>query len=254
MVTVISHPSPNADSRQNTDISLLVLHYTGMQTAKAALDRLCDPEAKVSAHYVVDEDGAVYGLVPEGLRAWHAGVSHWGGISAVNAASIGIEIVNPGHEFGYRPFPEVQMQAVRDLCVEILDRNSGIAPHCVVGHSDVAPSRKQDPGELFDWAYLAQAGVGLWPELSALDEASVAMLREQWHLPAFMRQGDSGNAVAILQRQLAELGYGIEQNAIFDAATHAVVEAFQRHWRQDAVNGVWDVSCQTRLETLLCFV
>jgi len=123
---------------------MLVLHYTGMQSAEAALARLCDRAAKVSSHYVVDEDGSVYALVAEPNRAWHAGVSFWRGVTGLNDRSIGIEIVNPGHEFGYRPFPPAQMQAVRALCQGILRRWPGIEARNVVAHSDIAPNRKQD--------------------------------------------------------------------------------------------------------------
>ena len=146
---------------------MLVLHYTGMPSAGAALARLCDPAAKVSAHYLVDEDGTVQALVAEQNRAWHAGVSFWRGATGLNDRSIGIEIVNPGHEFGYRPFPAVQMQAVRELCQGILARWRGIPARNVVAHSDIAPNRKQDPGELFDWRGLAAAGIGLWTDLVA---------------------------------------------------------------------------------------
>src|SRR5262249_6695143 len=143
-------------------IDMLVLHYTGMRTGEAALERLCDPVAKVSSHYLVEEDGTTWRLVPEEKRAWHAGVSFWAGERDINDFSIGIELVNPGHEFGYRPFPEAQMQALEALARDIVDRHA-IRPHRVVGHSDVAPTRKTDPGELFDWARLARKGIGLWP-------------------------------------------------------------------------------------------
>lgn len=160
---LIQHPSPNFDDRPNDVIvDLLVLHYTGMETGAAALDRMCDPAAEVSAHYMVEEDGKVFQLVNETKRAWHAGKSYWRGRSGLNACSIGIEIVNPGHEFGYRAFPQIQMDAVKDLCISIMGRHM-IPARNVVGHSDIAPSRKEDPGELFDWPFLAEAGVGLWP-------------------------------------------------------------------------------------------
>jgi len=152
-------PSPNQDDRP-LPVDMLILHYTGMQSAQAAIDRLRDPAAKVSSHYVVDEDGAIYRLVAEEQRAYHAGISYWRGRTALNDCSIGIEIVNPGHEWGYRPFPDAQMQAVRSLCLEILARHA-IPARNVVGHSDVAPNRKQDPGELFPWRWLAGQGVGL---------------------------------------------------------------------------------------------
>ena len=144
-------------------MNVLVLHYTGMQTAAAALARLCDPAAKVSSHYLVDEDGEIYRLVEEQNRAWHAGLSFWRGASGLNDGSIGIEIVNPGHEFGYRAFPEVQMAAVLKLCRAVIGRHH-LPQRNVVAHSDIAPNRKQDPGELFDWQGLAAAGIGLWTE------------------------------------------------------------------------------------------
>ncbi len=157
-------PSPNFDERpESSPIDMLVMHYTGMETAEAALDRLCDAAAKVSAHYMIDEDGTVISLVDESKRAWHAGVAYWRGETDINARSIGIELVNPGHEFGYRDFSGAQMVALEILAVDILSRHD-IPARNVVGHSDVAPARKQDPGKLFDWRRLAKAGIGLWPE------------------------------------------------------------------------------------------
>jgi N-acetylmuramoyl-L-alanine amidase len=162
---LIDLPSPNFDERPGgpSDIDMLILHYTGMQTGQAAIDRLRDPAAKVSSHYVVEEDGRIFRLVEEHLRAFHAGISYWRGRHTLNGVCIGIEIVNPGHEWGYRPFPALQMDAVTTLCLDILRRHTIPACH-VVGHSDVAPNRKQDPGELFDWRGLAQHGIGFWPE------------------------------------------------------------------------------------------
>lgn len=171
--------SPNCDARPpGSPIDMLVLHYTGMQTAAEALDRLTDPQAKVSAHYVIDEDGTLYRLVEEPERAWHAGESFWRGVSGINARSIGIELVNPGHEFGYRPFPEAQMSALVALASTLV-RRYRIAPHNVVGHSDIAPRRKSDPGELFDWRRLAWAGIGSWPaesDLLSMDRDTVCAL------------------------------------------------------------------------------
>ena len=168
---------------------MLVLHYTGMKSAAEAVARLRDPEAKVSSHYVVDEDGSVLRLVAERLRAFHAGVSYWRGRRVLNNPSIGIEIVNPGHEWGYRAFPAAQMDAVRALCLEILGRHA-IPAHNVVAHSDIAPTRKQDPGELFDWEGLAAAGIGVWPGAGAAnlreigyefgDEADLTAYRRHW--------------------------------------------------------------------------
>ena len=153
-------PSPNFTERK-LPVSLLILHYTGMQTAQAALDRLRDPAAQVSAHYVIDTDGEIYALVDESRRAHHAGVSYWQGITDINSASIGIELVNKGHEFGYTPFPDAQIDALIGLSKTILSRHRITA---VLGHSDVAPTRKQDPGELFPWAKLAQNGIGFWTD------------------------------------------------------------------------------------------
>jgi N-acetylmuramoyl-L-alanine amidase len=196
---------------------MLVLHYTGMQTADAALERLCDPAAKVSAHYCVDEDGTVYALVPEARRAWHAGVSFWAGITDINASSIGIEIVNPGHEFGYRAFPEAQIEALIALCLDILSRHP-IPPARVLGHSDVAPARKEDPGELFPWERLAKDGIGLWP-------------------------GQIENSLAA--EALTRFGYDP------DAPQDNVITAFQRHFRPVKLDGKWDNECAGILSGLL---
>lgn len=216
-------PSPNHDRRvEPPRIDMLVLHYTGMQSAEAALDRLCDPAARVSAHYVVDEDGAVWRLVPEARRAFHAGLSCWQGERDLNFVSIGVEIVNPGHEWGYRPFPEAQMAVIERLCVEILSRHP-IPPFRVVGHSDIAPDRKTDPGELFDWPRLAHTGIGIWPALSR-GRLRLAVDRER--------------ALA----DLAAIGYcsgsGIEGPA---------VAAFQRRFRPAGVDGLIDGDTAARL-------
>lgn len=206
---VIAAPSPNFDARAQP-VDMLILHYTGMPSGAAALARLRDPQARVSAHYLVEEDGRVFALVEEGMRAWHAGVSHWRGAAGLNGRSIGIEIVNPGHEHGYRPFPVFQMLAVAELCLEVLGRHP-IPARNVVGHSDVAPDRKEDPGELFDWEGLAGQGVGLWPAAPAA--------------PA------SPEAVPAL---LAGIGYRA------DLPLPVLLTAFQRHWRPERVDGEAD--------------
>jgi len=199
---ISSSPSPNFDERpMDTPIDILVLHYTGMKTAHAALERMCDPQAKVSAHYMIDEDGSITQLVAEDKRAWHAGVAYWRGQTNINARSIGIEIVNPGHEWGYRAFPTLQIDAVIQLSKDILARHP-IPARNVVGHSDVAPRRKQDPGELFPWQKLAQNGVGLWL--------------------------DSNNH----QTNLLDLGYE-------DESTDSIL-AFQRHFTPNHLSGVLD--------------
>ncbi len=237
-MTFLSLKSPNYGSRGSSSVSLLVLHYTGMKSAQAALARLCDESTQVSAHYVVDEDGTAYALVDEKDCAWHAGISFWRGKRNVNDISIGIEIVNPGHEWGYRPFPAQQMEAVAALSRSIIQRHA-IAPRNVVAHSDIAPQRKCDPGELFDWQWLAQQGVGLWP----------------MHVPSEVGHrlvpGDSGDAVAQMQAMLAEYGYEVPENGQFDDATQRVVIAFQRHFRPRDIAGCWDGECGAMLQGLL---
>lgn len=233
-------PSPNHDDRRGQTVSMLVLHYTGMETGAAAVDWLANPASKVSAHYTIDEDGTVYIQVPEDRRAWHAGVSSWRGVTDVNSVSIGIELVNPGHEFGYRPFPEAQMQALIELAQGILARHA-IPPRNVVGHSDVAPARKQDPGELFDWPRLAAAGIGLWPEAAHGN-----------HAP--LEPGDAGEAVRAYQALLAAWGYGLTETGVFDADTEAVTLAFQRRFRPNALTGHADAQTQGLLLALLAQV
>ena len=224
--------SPNADDRPpGCAVDTLILHYTGMPSAAAALDRLCDPAAAVSAHYLIDEDGSVVRMVPEERRAWHAGASFWAGRSRLNDGSIGIELVNPGHEWGYRPFTEAQYRACAALCRAILGRWP-IPPRRVLAHSDVAPERKQDPGELFDWARLAAEGVGLWPQPGA----------------------GAPRAVARLQAELARFGYGLAASGRLDQATRTVVTAFQRHFRPARVDGVPDPETLARLDGLLASV
>ncbi|TAN58625.1 MAG: N-acetylmuramoyl-L-alanine amidase [Rhodospirillales bacterium] len=219
----IESPSPNHDARpEGTPIDMLVLHYTGMRTKEEALARLVDPEARVSAHYLIDEAGAVHRLVDETRRAWHAGLAFWRGNRDINARSIGIELVNPGHEFGYRAFPQAQMESLAALAQDILARHP-IPPRNVVGHADVAPTRKQDPGELFDWQSLAQAGIGLWP--LATSEGNTA------HFPA----------------RLSHYGYDIDD-------ADAAVMAFQRHFRPRKIDGIADGECADLLDGLLALV
>lgn len=216
-------PSPNFGSRENAAVSMLVLHYTDTKNCKDALDILCDAKAKVSSHYVVDEDGTLYQLVKESDTAWHAGVSYWRGNKNVNDISIGIEIVNPGHQFGYHPFPETQMQAVAELCKGIINRHT-ILPVNVVGHSDIAPRRKIDPGELFDWKWLAGKGVGLWPAPKA----------------------NAGNQTP--QAMLATFGYETPED---NRHLGKIMEAFQRRFRPSLINGKWDNECNQLLAGLL---
>jgi N-acetylmuramoyl-L-alanine amidase len=241
MAALIDQPSPNHDPRPaGASIDMLVLHYTGLPTLGEALERLCDPAAKVSAHYLVDEEGAVYALVPEGRRAWHAGVASWRGSSDVNGRSIGVELANPGHEWGYRPYPKAQMAALVDLCRGLLARHP-VPPDQVLGHSDVAPGRKQDPGELFDWRRLAEAGIGLWPD------PGFAPSRDAPELAP----GSSGAAVLDLQLALDAFGYQVQGTGLYDPATADAVSAFQRHWRQSGVDGAADAETQSLLHHLL---
>jgi len=235
-MNVIPAPSPNFDPR-TAPPSILVLHYTGMQSGEAALARLRDPEAKVSSHYLVEEDGRIFTLVAEERRAWHAGVSFWRGKRNINGESIGIEIVNPGHEFGYRPFPEAQVAAVIELVGDIRMRWD-IEDRDIVGHSDVAPTRKDDPGELFPWKRLAEAGHGLWAEAPPAPGNPIG-------------EGETGAAVFALQAGFTRLGYDLPPSGQFDADTTAVVRAFQRHWRPEKVDGIADGETRARLIALL---
>ena len=200
-------------------VDMLVIHYTGMVTAEAALERLCDPAAKVGAHYVIDEDGAVHALIDEAMRAWHAGEAFWRGETDVNGRSVGIELVNPGHEFGYRPFPEAQMAALIALCRDIVARHP-IPPANVVGHSDVAPRRKSDPGELFDWPRLAAAGLGRWPVGTAAGRG----------------EGDAAGLLAAVGYETVDL--------------QKTVAAFQRHFRPALIDGILDGETLGRLRML----
>lgn len=232
-------PSPNVEPRRDARVpDMLILHYTGMESCEAALDWLTREESKVSAHYLIDESGQVTQMVAEEMRAWHAGQSHWAGETDLNSCSIGIEIHNPGHEFGYREFTDMQMKAVEALCLDILDRRA-IPAARVLAHSDIAPGRKRDPGELFDWARLGRAGIGLWvePEPVGGDEG--------------LGPGDESEAVAILQRGLQELGYGVEVTSTYGKGLEQVVEAFQRHFRPARVDGRADRSTLETLARLL---
>ncbi|TNE34836.1 MAG: N-acetylmuramoyl-L-alanine amidase [Alphaproteobacteria bacterium] len=233
---ILFRPSPNFDARGGSPIDMLVLHYTGMKSGAAALDRLTDPAAKVSSHYLIEEDGRIFKLVEEEYRAWHAGVAFWRGHRDINARSVGIEIVNPGHEFGYRAFSKAQMQSVLSLAKDIVACHK-IEPRNVVGHSDVAPARKEDPGELFDWARLAAEGVGLWIEADVEDADA-------------LRLGDEGEGVNRLQRALGRIGYDAVPTGQFDEGLAAIVRAFQRHWRQSRVDGILDAETQSLIYAL----
>jgi len=216
---MIERPSPNFNERTSPP-NMVILHYTGMETAEAALERMCDPEAKVSAHYMVAEDGQVWRLVPEERRAWHAGVSFWKGEAGLNDISIGIEIVNPGHEFGYRDFPPAQIDAVIGLLDQMRERWE-IPDERILGHSDIAPERKEDPGERFPWQTLAEHGHGLWVEPALPPEGAMG--------PP-LGEGDTGLGVFSLQSALGKIGYNILAGGPYDDETRVIVTAFQRHW------------------------
>jgi len=232
-----ARPSPNHDAR-TTPIDILLLHYTGMRSGEAASERLCDADSKVSSHYLVHEDGRIDQLVPEARRAWHAGVASWKGEADINSHSVGIEIVNPGHEFGYRDFPEAQIEAVIALCRDILARHN-IPPARVLAHSDVAPGRKQDPGERFPWSRLAASGIGLWIEPTPIGDGEALVPAQR------------GEDVAMLQTMLEKFGYATALTGVYDEATRDVVTAFQRHFRPARVDGIADRSTIETLRGLL---
>jgi N-acetylmuramoyl-L-alanine amidase len=232
-------PAPNYEPRRDGRApDMLILHYTGMDSAEAALDWLTREESKVSAHYLIDEEGCIAQMVAEEMRAWHAGQSLWAGETDLNSCSIGIEIHNPGHDLGYPDFPDAQMRAIEALCLDILTRHA-IPPERVLAHSDIAPGRKRDPGEKFDWQRLSKAGIGLWVEPAPLGgDAGLGL-------------GDEGDGVARLQQALARFGYGVEATGTYGKGLEQVVQAFQLHFRPARIDGRADASTQDTLARLL---
>jgi N-acetylmuramoyl-L-alanine amidase len=231
-------PSPNHGPRAaGKPIDILLLHYTGTFSADGALRWLRDPASSVSSHYFVFEDGRTVQLVDEAERAWHAGKSFWAGETDINSRSVGIEIVNPGHQFGYREYPDAQITALISLSHDILGRHA-IAPERVLAHSDIAPLRKEDPGELFPWERLHQAGIGHWVPPEPIVERPV------------LQRGDSGEAVLKLKQRFRDYGYGLGEESEFDAETEAVIRAFQRHFRPERIDGVADFSTVATLDRL----
>lgn len=233
--------SPNFNDRK-LPISILVLHYTGMENGEVAKARLCDPAAEVSAHWIVHEDGRHESLVDESDRAWHAGLGSWNGITDINSASIGIEIVNGGHNFplsdgSLPPYPDVQVLAVIKLAKEIIGRHD-IQTNNIVGHSDIAPERKDDPGEHFPWSGLAAAGVGFWPGVLPDDQRVV------------FEAGDRDRGISIVQRGLADLGYGASVSGCLDEPTQAIIRAVQRRYRPARIDGVIDMQVMEVLKRL----
>jgi len=232
-------PSPNFEARRGAGVpTMLVLHYTGVESAGKAIDWLCRAESKVSAHYVLDEAGFVTQLVSEDKRAWHAGLAVWAGETDINSVSIGIEVQNAGHELGYPDFTEPQLRVLQALCRDIISRH-GIRPERVLAHSDVAPTRKIDPGEKFPWARMAVAGIGHWVAPTPVNWADAGIARDA-----------AGPLVAAVQTRLADYGYGIEVTGGLDPRTDFVVRAFQRHFRPERVDGRIDQSTITTLERL----
>lgn len=231
--------SPNIEPRRdNREPDMLILHYTGMDDAMRACSWLCNPQSKVSCHYLIDEQGMIFQMVDEGMRAWHAGISSWKGEADINSCSLGIEIQNPGHTAGYPDFPPQQMLAVIALCKDVMTRHE-VRAERVLAHSDIAPGRKIDPGEKFDWALLHAEGIGHWVKPEPIDGGS------------FLQMGDAGQPVEALQAMLRLYGYGIEVNGKFDDLTRAVVQAFQRHFRPARVDGIADTSTVVTLHRLL---
>jgi N-acetylmuramoyl-L-alanine amidase len=232
-------PSPNIEPRKDRrEPQILLLHYTGMKSADAALAWLLNPHSKVSCHYLVDDAGGITQMVDETMRAWHAGIAQWKGERDINSLSIGIEIHNPGHTMGYPAFPLAQMDALVALCRDIVGRHA-IPPQCVLGHSDVAPRRKIDPGEKFDWRLLHAGGIGHWVKPAPFLDG-----------PAFC-SGSTGDEVAELQSLLLNYGYEIDVTGRFDALTETTVRAFQRHFRQERVDGIADTSTVDTLRRLV---
>jgi len=233
----VVRPSPNFGERRGVSgPDMLVLHYTGMQTGQGAEDWLCNIASEVSSHYLVHEDGRVVQMVREADRAWHAGKSSWHGETDLNSRSVGMEIVNPGHQWGYVDFPDAQIEAVIALCRGIIARH-GIEPQRVLAHSDIAPGRKVDPGELFPWQRLHAAGVGHWVAPSPIDDARAATI--------------AGSDVLSVQEMLAAYGYGVEPSGEADPLTSTVIAAFQRHFRPARVDGIADASTVDTLSRLL---
>lgn len=231
MTRLIRYSSPNFDERDpSVPLQFIVLHYTNMRSGAEALKRLCDPRAKVSAHYVIEEDGRVFKLLEESKRGWHAGKSFWRGITDINSASFGIELVNPGHQNGYRAFPAAQMAACAEVMRDLINRYNLSATRAPLGHSDVAPGRKEDPGELFPWQALAAEGLGMWPEVE---------------------EDDHGHAEdKEVQELLRAIGYDCPDHGAYDRATRDALLAFQRHYHPENLTGTPEVETVARLRAM----
>jgi len=234
MTALIAYPSPNFNERDpHIPLRYIVMHYTDMETGEQALRRLCDSASQVSAHYLVEEDGRIFHLVDDAKRAWHAGKSFWRGITDLNSASIGIELVNPGHTWGYRPFPLIQIEALTGLLEQLCSRHNLDRRTCLLAHSDIAPSRKQDPGELFPWQHLALNGFGIWPEPQPQDYGQ-ASTREVCEI-------------------LARLGYDCPPT-VSEESMRLVLTAFQRRFDPQHLSGLPEDETVARLRTIQRFM
>lgn len=232
---ILQAPSPNFNARANgKSIDLIILHYTGMTEANAARTRLCDPASQVSAHYVIERDGKIWQLVAESERAWHSGLSYWQGETDINSTSIGIELVNRGHQFGYQTFPTVQITNCISLVQGIMQRHA-IAPQRVLAHSDVAPQRKEDPGELFPWQSCAQNGVGFWPQATP---------------PAIQTTIQNPMPLAEIRTMLRTIGYECPLEGEYDLPLRRILLAFQRHWLPHHLSGLADAPTSTMLHAV----
>ncbi len=240
---IIKQPSPNWNDRPVPGdqgrplVDTVILHYTGMQTGTEALERLCSVGSGVSAHYLIEENGDIFELVAPEKRAWHAGVSSWQGRENINDTSIGIEIVNPGHEFGYRDFPDQQIDRLIEL-LGFLKKRFNVPVARFLGHSDVAPARKQDPGERFPWQHLADHDFGLWANLNT-NSATV-----------ITKKGMINPDVALLNKSLAMIGYAVSAGETFSQETFDALSAFQRHWRPGKVDGQLDQGTLAALDNI----
>lgn len=234
--------SPNFNDRPKgvSSINSLVMHYTGMKTAQEALLRLCDPSFKVSAHYMVYENGEIVNLVPDEKRAWHAGISCWRGKAGLNDSSIGIEIVNKGHEFGYEPFTDEQINSVIELSANLISKYN-IEQRNIIGHSDIAPSRKQDPGELFPWKQLSSNNIGLWPKVKVLWKKNKILIKS----------GSEGVSVADIQSRLQKYGYHIRVDGNYGSKMEDVVTTFKRHFVPENLSSDWDKLSDCSLNKLI---
>ena len=250
-----NYPSPNHNARPPSQaINMLVLHYTGLPSTQSALARLCDRQSKVSAHYLIDEGGGIFVLVDEARRAWHAGVAYWAGENDINACSIGIELAHKGHNADGTcdPFPQAQMEACADLASQLLARYN-IPPQRILGHSDVAPARKIDPGEAFDWAWLAARDIGLWPQQKQIKDKMDDIKQnaiKQNRADKVLCVDDKGEQVRQLQTDLADFGYGTRIDGFYGADTKAVICAFQRHFRPQQIDGCADRETRACLQVV----